>query len=127
MFSDMKISMKLGLGFLVPVIFLLINGLVGIQSLRTTNEGLATVYNDRVVPLQSLKRIADAYAVNIIDAVNKANDGMITAEEALKGVQDASQLIKTEWKAYMATTLTTEEAKLASEAEQRGCPEFCVD
>ncbi len=117
MFKNMKISTKFGLGFLVPVIFLLINGVVGIQSLSSVDAGLSTVYNDRVVPLQSLKRIADAYAINVIDAVNKANAGIMSAEEALKNVQDANKLIEAEWKAYMATTLTVEEAKLAKEAE----------
>ncbi len=122
MLNHMKISTKLGLGFLVPVIFLLINGMIGIQSLRTIEAGLSTVYNDRVVPLQGLKRIADAYAINVIDAVNKANAGMMSAEEALKNVHDSNQLIETEWKAYMATTLTVEEAKLAQEAEQLYIP-----
>ena len=111
-----KIGPRLALAFLVPVVLLIINGLVGIHSLQTVHGGLTTVYNDRVVPLRQLKVIADAYAVNVIDAVNKANGGVFTAQEALKAVQAANADIKKEWAAYMATTLTTEEARLAKEA-----------
>lgn len=122
MFKNMKLGMKLGLGFLVPVIFLAVNGFVSIGSLKSTNQGLETVYLDRVVPLKGLKVIADAYAVSIIDAVNKTNAGLLSAEEAAKGVQDARAQIKKEWSDYMATTLTTEEAKIAKEAEKLFAP-----
>jgi methyl-accepting chemotaxis protein len=118
MFKNMKLGTRLGMGFLVAVILLIIVGITGVTSLKATNQGLETVYNDRVVPLKGLKIIADAYAVNVIDAVNKTNAGVMNAEDALKGIQDASQQIKKEWDAYMATTLTVEEEKLAHEAEQ---------
>lgn len=122
MFKNMKLSMKLSLGFLFPVVFLIISGGYGIESLRKTDEGLATVYNDRVVPLKGLKAIADAYAVAVIDAVNKTNAGIMGADVALKGIQESSNLIASEWKSYMATTLTAEEERLAKEAEQLFVP-----
>ena len=112
----LKIGPRLALAFLIPIVLLVINGLIGVQSLNSVHQGLTTVYNDRVVPLKQLKVIADAYAVNVIDAVNKAHTGIFTAEEALKAVQDADASIKKEWAAYMATTLTKEEEKLAQEA-----------
>ncbi|MFM8768040.1 MAG: MCP four helix bundle domain-containing protein, partial [Rubrivivax sp.] len=112
----LKIGPRLALAFLIPIVLLVANGLMGVQSLNSVHKGLTTVYNDRVVPLKQLKVIADAYAVNVIDAVNKANAGLFTAEEALKAVQAANADIKKEWAAYMATTLTKEEEKLAREA-----------
>jgi len=118
MFKEMKLGMRLGLGFSVAILFLVINGAVSLKSLDSVNQGLTTVYVDRVVPLQGLKAIADAYAIDVIDAVNKANSGLVNAEDALKGVQNANQAIQKEWDAYMATTLTVEEAKLAEEAQK---------
>lgn len=118
MFNNMKLGVKLGLGFLIPLIFLVVNGVQSIRSLQMGDERLETVYHDRVVPLRGLKVIADAYAVMVIDAVNKANAGLMSAEEALNGVKAANKNIVSEWNAYMATTLTQEEAKLAHEAEQ---------
>jgi len=71
------------------------------------------------VPLKNLKVIADAYAVNIIDTVNKTNAGLKSAEEALKEIEAANSLIKQEWDDYMATELTADEKSLATQARQR--------
>jgi len=75
MFRNMKLGMKLGLSFLIPLVFLVVNSVQSIGALKTSNEGMAAVYNDRVVPLKGLKVIADDYAVMVVDAVNKANAG----------------------------------------------------
>ena len=122
MFKNMKVGVRLGLGFLATVILLTIISLIGITSLKEANENIETMYNDRVVPLKQLSIIADSYAVNIIDAVNKANAGIMSAEEALKAVQEAVQQIKKEWAAYMATKLTIEEEKLSHEAKKLFVP-----
>lgn len=93
-------------------------GVIELIGIRKTNRGLETVYRDRVVPLKQLKAIADDYAVFMIDAVNKANAGLFTAEDTLKGINAANERIKKNWKDYMATTLTAEELRLAHQAEQ---------
>ena len=112
----MKLTTKLYAvsGILVAVAVTI--GAIGIVGIRKTNAGLETVYNDRVVPLKQLKAIADDYAVAIIDAANKANAGLFTAEETRKGLETASAAIKKNWKDYTATSLTSEESKLATEA-----------
>ncbi|HYE37922.1 methyl-accepting chemotaxis protein, partial [Methylocaldum sp.] len=92
-------------------------GWTGLSGMKQSNAGLATVYNDRVVPLKQLKLIADAYAVDIIDAVNKTNAGLVTAEEARQRVRSADERIKKEWNTYIATNLTANEGKLVNEAK----------
>jgi methyl-accepting chemotaxis protein len=120
--KKMKLSTKLNIvsGILIAVAIVI--GVIGIDGIRKTNEGLETVYKDRVVPLKQLKAIADDYAVFIIDAANKANAGIFTAEETLKSLNDAEARIRENWKAYMATTLTPEEAALAKRAEECYAP-----
>jgi len=113
----LRIGPRLGLGFFIPVLCLVLSGWAGVQALQQVNRGLETVYEDRVVPLRGLKIIADMYAVNVIDAVNKANAGRVDAQEALKLVDEANATIQREWKAYMATFLTPEEARLAQQAQ----------
>lgn len=71
-----------------------------------------------MVPLKQLKQIADAYAVNVIDAVNKADKGRLTAQQAAEELTRAQKVVAEAWKAYMATTLTVEEARLAQEAQR---------
>ena len=120
--KNLKLSTKLYLSTGLLIAVAIVTGVVGIVGLRQTKAGLDTVYNDRVVPLKQLKIIADDYAVAIVDAANKANAGRTTAEETLKGVNDASVRIQKTWKAYMATALTPDEVKLAAEAEQLYVP-----
>ena len=100
----------------VMVLIIVAVALLGIYGLKDSNRGLRSVYEDRVVPLKGLKVIADAYAVNIIDAINKANAGVFTAEEALSNIGIAKVAIDKEWVAYLATELTEEEKGLADKA-----------
>ncbi|MGY8872059.1 MAG: methyl-accepting chemotaxis protein [Pseudomonadales bacterium] len=95
-------------------IILIISASLG--ALKDSDLGVGRIYDDRVVPLKDLKIIADDYAIYVIDAVNKANAGIMPAPEALLGIRNSREEIKETWAKYMATTLTTEEARLAKEA-----------
>ncbi len=110
---------KMLVKFVAPTMILMLVatgiGLLGLRYLRETADGLETVYKDRVVPLQQLKTVSDDYAVFIIDAVNKTNAGLVTGHDALAGIRHARARIAENWRAYMSTTLTPEESRLASE------------
>ncbi|REC96422.1 methyl-accepting chemotaxis protein [Kushneria indalinina] len=114
---DLSISKQIGLGFFVAILFLVLSGVLSSLSLRSVNDTMQSLYHDRVVPLKGLKEISDAYAVDVIDAVNKANAGLITAEEALKAVHGAHETITRDWAAYLQTKLTPEEAAAAARAQ----------
>ncbi|EXJ12614.1 methyl-accepting chemotaxis protein [Imhoffiella purpurea] len=111
-----KIRTKLILLALIPSLAMLALGMVSVNLLRLVNQGVDRIYLDRVVPLQELKAISDDYAVRVIDAVNKANGGLLTAEESLRMVEQARQGIDRRWKAYIQTELTEEEAALVEQA-----------
>lgn len=97
---------------------LLVIGAIGIFSLAAMNHSLRSVYEDRVVPLQQLKVIADHYAVSVIDAVNKANAGLISGSQTLQLLHEAAGDIDAEWQRYMSTYLTADEQALADQAQQ---------
>jgi len=84
---------------------------------KSAASGVERIYIDRVVPLISLKVIADDYAVMVIDAVNKANAGLSTIEETSEVIKSSGKSIDKEWSKYIATELTIKEAKLVKEAE----------
>jgi methyl-accepting chemotaxis protein len=117
--DDMQLSIKSRL--IVTIVFLasvlIVIGAKGNFALSDVNNSLKTVYEDRVVPLQQLKIISDHYAVSVIDAVNKANAGLTSGQEALVLVEKAAQEIETEWGKYMSTTLTPDEKVLAQQAQ----------
>ncbi|PUA29481.1 MAG: hypothetical protein B0W54_02515 [Cellvibrio sp. 79] len=114
----MKISHKLIVILAVLCLFLLLMSSMGWTTFRAQHASLETIYKDRVIPLRDLKVIADAYAVSIIDLVNKTNAGLTTAEDALAEVDTANQLIEKKWQAYITTHLIPQEEKLVNEATQ---------
>lgn len=115
-----NLTVKFRLILLLGTMCLLLIGVgtTGLYGMKASNMGLLTVYNDRVIPLRGLKIIADNYAIAVIDAVNKGNAGLMTAAEALTGINEASKAIDEVWREFMATHLTAEEARLAAEAEK---------
>jgi len=122
MLNKLTVAMRLGGLVILLGLMAVAVSLMGLSGMRASNQGLETVYNDRVVPLQQLKTIADAYAVSIIDAVNKTNAGLMPVDETLGALRGASASIKKQWDAYMATDLTPEEAKLSSQVEELFVP-----
>jgi methyl-accepting chemotaxis protein len=112
-----RMSTRLYLGFALPAIAIATIGGYGLYSFRLINQKVGTIYDDRVIPLEQLKRISDNYAVNVIDAVNKAHAGLITLQTAQRSIQAAQGEIDRTWQAYRSTQLTAEEAQLAAETE----------
>lgn len=92
-------------------------GGLGVRATFDGNSRLHSVYDDRVVPLQQLKEVADAYAVSIVDLSHKTRDGAEEFESGLKKVMDAQAVIKKQWALYVSTDLTPEERGLIGEAE----------
>ncbi|WP_271270887.1 methyl-accepting chemotaxis protein [Aliamphritea hakodatensis] len=118
MFKNISIKSKLIIMSGLPIAGLIIVLATALFELKSTVNGSARMYNDRVVPLEDLKVIADDYAVLVIDAVNKANAGLIPVSRAVADIEASKTEIAAKWQKYMATELTTEEARLAQEAEQ---------
>ncbi len=114
-----KVSTKLALLALLPITSMLLIALLAANLLHQVHEGVDRIYLDRVVPLQDLKTIADDYAVLVIDAVNKANAGRFTAEQALQSVNEAQARIRARWSTYLQNHLTAEERVLADQAQER--------
>jgi methyl-accepting chemotaxis protein len=109
-----KLSVSLGL-MLVALVAI---GASGLYAARTAQKGLVTVYADRVVPLADLKAIADAYAVNIVDAAHKVRNGNISNEAGIAAIDAARGDIDRLWAAYQLTYMEADERALADQAER---------
>ena len=114
----MKLTIRTRLFTLVvlPLVILVI--LVGLSAkvMNEVDQGLETLYVDRIEPLSQLKTVVDLYAVSVIDAANKVNAGLMTPEVARAEVREAQETIDEVWGRYMQTQLTPREAELAAEA-----------
>jgi methyl-accepting chemotaxis protein len=111
----MKLTSKIQIAFSLPAIFLIGIGGFSLWGFAKINNQIATIYDDRVVPLRQLKAIADDYGIVIIDAVNKAHSGLMTGSEVTKNIESATETIDENWQAYRQTKLTATEKKLADE------------
>ncbi len=122
MLNRMTIRSKLILGSVLPLVVLLLVVVTAMLALNKANHSADSLYMDRIVPLEQLKKVSDLYAVNVIDAVNKVDHAMLSAEDALEGIRMAKADIKKYWDLYTATKLTDREASLVREAQQLFVP-----
>ncbi|HIK11171.1 MAG TPA: MCP four helix bundle domain-containing protein [Oscillatoriaceae cyanobacterium M33_DOE_052] len=114
----MKLGKILYVGFAIPIVFLV--GLAGysLYAFGNIDRQVLTIYDDRVVPLQQLKLISDAYGISVIDAVNKANAGRLPPAVALTVIDTVMRESNVHWTKYLSTKLTPEEKTLVGEAEE---------
>ncbi|WP_298715721.1 methyl-accepting chemotaxis protein [uncultured Oceanisphaera sp.] len=112
-----KWSIKTRLLVLTGLLLLgcLLMALSGLTALQRSVAGLDTVYQDRVVPLQDLKVIADMYAVNIVGSSQKVRSGDQSHAQALNELKEAGRQIDEHWRLYSATQMIPEEARLVDE------------
>ena len=117
MLGVMSVRALLVASAVLPLLVLAVIITISLLDLRNANEAFSRVYQDRIVPLKDLKLVADKYAVQVIDAANKANSGLMRGDETLSSVRNARQDINRMWRAFTATSLTEREARLVADTE----------
>jgi methyl-accepting chemotaxis protein/methyl-accepting chemotaxis protein-1 (serine sensor receptor) len=110
-----KVKLLLLSGYLL--LLFAVSGLASIWLLQAGNGALVTLYEDRVMPLDQLKKVADAYAVQAVDTAHKARDGALTPEQARKEFAEAQSTVQKQWSAYTSTFLVEREKQLVRQAE----------
>jgi methyl-accepting chemotaxis protein len=81
--------------------------------------GLRSVYLDRVLPMEQLKDISDAYAVSIVDNAHKVRVGTESFEVGGRKMDEALANSARAFATYVATVSDAHETQLASETRQR--------
>ena len=101
---------------LVSLLCLLMTGIgaLGLYGMHASNQGLQTVYADRTVPLGQLDlvvRLLQRTRLLVAEAIYAANPEQMknTAGKVENNIGEINQV----WDAYLTTTLTPEEKKLA--------------
>lgn len=119
MLNQMSVKIRLLLLVCIPLLVLVAISLISVREMGHLSAGATSIYEDRVVPLKQIKQVADAYAVASVDLLHKYRGELITASDAVQQLQQQSQLADQVWLAYLATSLTAEEARLADKAKQQ--------
>ena len=115
--NNVSIKWRLIVVNVIPLVVIAGLTVYALSVMSDINRGVTSIYNDRVVPLEDLKNISDDYAVLVIDAVNKANAGLIDPSEAKEQLLKATDEVERLWARYKETRLTDREAELVREVE----------
>jgi PAS domain S-box-containing protein len=114
MFKNLTIKSRLIFTLSFLVVFLLGIEMLGLFGMSKANDGLKTVYEDRVIPLGQLEHIESllhqsrlAIVAALVTPTPKVIDNNTATFE-----KNVKEITKT-WEEYMATYLTPEEEKLA--------------
>lgn len=118
-FKKSRLKIKLLFLALLPVALMLSVLVAIVLYIHQANARIGTLYSDRIVPLQQIKQVSDAYAVDLVDTSNKLLAGALTADLALAQLSVSEKVATQAWQDYLHTQLTVEEVSLVQQAESR--------
>jgi len=115
MFKNLSIKARLifVIGFLS--VLLAAMGLVGLNSLQTTNNDLKSLYEDRLIALTQLGQVSDAVSEGRSGIANAIVADPNKLEANLDALQAKLKAGEKVWAEYMATYLTPEEKQYADQ------------
>src|ERR1700745_21793 len=90
---------------------------VAVHRLYGAAATIDTVYRDRVLCMEQLRLVREAYVVRMAGDVTRVRDGLLDGRQALSDLDDARQQIATQWSAYKGTYLVDRERGLIAKAE----------
>jgi methyl-accepting chemotaxis protein len=112
--NKLKISTRLSLLIGILSVLLMAIGAIGLFGIGKSNEALKTVYEDRTIPTGQIAEIQRQLLRNrLAVAVSLVTPTPEVINPATAEVEANITIIGKVWGAYMATTLTPEEATLA--------------
>ncbi|MFB2552039.1 HAMP domain-containing methyl-accepting chemotaxis protein [Ensifer soli] len=113
----MSIRFKLISSILLLVVAIAGTTAFGYHALQKEAELARSIVADRVIPMDQLKKIADSYAVSIVDTVHRVRGKTLSPQQGAARVGAALATIEENWAAYRATSMTPEESALADAFE----------
>ena len=112
--NNLKISTRLAIMIGITSLLLVAIGAIGLFGIVRANDALKSVYEDRTVPMGQIAEVQRQLLRNrLAVAVALVTPSPEVIGPATAEVEANIATISTVWTAYMATTLTPDEAKLA--------------
>ena len=114
---NLNISTKLIILITFTSIITAFIGYNGVSNLYEADKSLEHVFEDSVLPMEELKNISDTYAINVVDAAHKVRSGQESWWGGSRALDEAREVVRTNWEAYLNTNLTEREEMIVSEIE----------
>ena len=85
-----------------------------VHQLNTSNQRLANIYENNVVPMQHLKLISDSYGIKLVEISNKVYNQQILAESGKDDLAAIKANAEAAWSAYLQTNIMSEEQEVVN-------------
>jgi methyl-accepting chemotaxis protein len=109
MLSNLSIRRRLLILTLLPLAALLVVIVLGLDFASRLNRHFEELFVDRMQPISQIKTVADAYAVDMVDALHQYRAGLIDDEQMRQTFATSRQTAGKALDTYSATRLTGEE------------------
>lgn len=109
MLSNLSIRRRLLILTLLPLGALLVVIVLGLDFASRLNRHFEELFVDRMQPISQIKTVADAYAVDMVDALHQYRAGLIDDEQLRQTFATSRQTAGKALETYAATRLTAEE------------------
>jgi methyl-accepting chemotaxis protein len=110
--SSIQIKSKINFIFMMVTLATLVLGYGGITGLKKSDDNIAQMYEQRVLPLQQIKTVGDMYVLKMADISFNVRSGTTTWENGSADLSVALQEADKQWKTYVTNAATAEEKKL---------------
>lgn len=118
MLGQMSVKLRLLMLALPPLAALVLLAAISLNQMGNLEEGIHSLYVDRVEPMEQLVTVNNGYANALIDLSHKYRADLIDEGTFRREVKASLQRADTAWKAYLKTHITGEETRLM-EATQK--------
>ncbi len=115
--KNVKIKTQLLIFAAILCALLLLLGIAGLKGMHDAEKNLERVYMTRVQPMDHLKHVADAYALNVVYSTQKLHDGVLGWEQAENQLRQALALAERRWALFLQHPADAEEQALIQQAE----------
>jgi len=122
MLGQMSVKTRLLLLAVPPLLMLVLLALFSLRQMGGLNDGIKSLYVDRVEPMEQLITVNNGYANAMIDLGHKYRAELIDAATFRREVQASLERADKAWNAYLQTYITGEEARLLEVAKQAQAP-----
>lgn len=92
-------------------------GLTGLYGIKTSNQALRSMYDNRILSLQQLKIMSDALTTHVIVTCQKVSDGHMAWSLGRNRLAEGDQIIKQQWSLYKSHITTDEEIRMAAQID----------
>lgn len=104
---------------LIGLVLLLMGatGVITLSQLRTVSQSVESLYKDRLLPVEQLRRVAQTFNTDMPAMIGQLRDGRLSLPLARQQLEKTEQAARRSWGDYLGTYLVEAEKRLIQRAE----------